>query len=258
MAAGGLVAILADRIRAGECLYSAWCGLPEPGIAELLVASGFDTATLDMQHGAFDVDLAMRGIAAVGLMQKPAIVRIPIGEFSTASRMLDAGAAAIIAPMINSVDDARALVSFTKFPPVGDRSWGPRRVLSLTGLDHAAYLAAANAIHVTIAMIETDQAIAALDDILAVPGIDGVFVGPSDLSIALSKGATVDPHSKTIDAAFDHICGRAKAHGKFAAGFCFTGVRAKELAGRGFSLCSVSTDALLMRNATLAELSATR
>jgi 4-hydroxy-2-oxoheptanedioate aldolase len=258
MAMKGVVGQLAERIRTGECLFTAWIGLADPTVAELLAGAGFDAAMLDMQHGAFDVDTAMRGIASVGLVGKPTIVRIPIGDFATASRVLDAGAAGIIAPMINSVADAKALVSFTKFPPIGDRSWGPRRVLMLTGLDHAAYLAQANALHLAIAMIETREAIAALDDILAVPGIDGVFVGPSDLSIAMSKGASVDPNDKEVDAAFDHVCARAKAHGKFAAGFCFTGKRANELKRRGYSLCSVSTDQLLLRAAAQAELSEAR
>ncbi|MBV9635469.1 MAG: hydroxyacid aldolase [Methylobacteriaceae bacterium] len=256
MAAGGVVGLLAERIRAGECLFTAWVGLPEATIPELLVGYGFDTATLDMQHGAYDVATAIRGIAAVALMHKPTIVRVAVGDFATASRMLDHGAAAIIAPMINSVADAKAFVSFTKFPPVGDRSWGPRRVLTLTGLDHPGYLAAANSFQLAIAMIETREAIAALDDILAVPGIDGVFVGPSDLAIALTDGATVDPHSKAVDEALHHVCARAKAHGKFAAAYCFTGARAKELAERGFSLCSIASDALLMRGAALAELKA--
>ena len=90
------------------------------------------------------------------------------------------------------------------------------------------------------------------------PGIDGVFIGPSDLSIALHRGALVDPHGADVDAAFTKAVARAKAHGKFAAAFCFDGKRARELAGRGFGLCSVSTDTLLLRAAARAELAAAR
>ena len=85
--------------------------------------------------------------------------------------------------MINSVEDARLFVSFTKFPPLGERSWGPARALALTGLSPQDYFKQANDFSLIVAMIETREAIAAVDDILAVPGIDGVFVGPSDLSI---------------------------------------------------------------------------
>ncbi len=95
---------------------------------------GFDCAVLDMQHGALDYACAMQGIANCALAGKPAIVRIPVGEFTTASRVLDGGAAGIIAPMVNSVADARQLAAFTKFPPMGERSWGPHKALALTGL----------------------------------------------------------------------------------------------------------------------------
>jgi len=145
-----------------------------------------------------------------------------------------------------------------KFPPVGQRSWGPRAALTHSGYIGPAYLHSANAITLAIAMVETREALDALDEILGEPGIDGVFVGPSDLSIALHKGAIVDPHGADVDAQLTHVAARAKAHGKFAAAFCFDGKRAKELAGRGFGLCSVSTDQLLLRAAARAELAAAR
>jgi 4-hydroxy-2-oxoheptanedioate aldolase len=258
MTSVGAIASLSGRIRAGECVFCAWVGYPEPAIAEQLAGDGFDAAVLDMQHGAFDVATATRGIAHVALAGKPAIVRIPVGDFATASRMLDMGAAAIIAPMINSVADARTFAAFTKFPPMGERSWGPRRVLSLLSADVPTYLQTANAVHLSIAMIETREAMSVLDDILAVAGIDGVFVGPSDLSIALSDGGKVDAAMKEVDAALDRVSDRARAHNKFAAAFCIDGKRAKALKQRGFSLCSVSTDALLMRQAAMAELAIAR
>lgn len=258
MSEGGIVGALARQIRAGECALSAWVGINEPAVAEQLARDGYDTVTLDMQHGAIDLAGAMRGIGAVALAGKPAIVRIPVGEFQTASRVIDAGAAAVIAPMINSGADARRFADFMKFPPVGQRSWGPRAALTHSGYIAPAYLHSANAITLAIAMVETVDALDALDEILGTPGIDGVFIGPSDLSIALHRGALVDPHGADVDAEMTKVVQRAKAHGKFAAAFCFDGKRAKELAGRGFSLCSVSTDALLLRAAAKAELAAAR
>jgi 4-hydroxy-2-oxoheptanedioate aldolase len=249
---------LAGQIRARQCVFCAWVGFPEPAIAEQLANDGFDAAVLDMQHGAFDVASAIRGIAHVALAGKPAIIRIPVGDFATASRMLDMGAAGIIAPMINTVADAKAFAAYTKFPPLGERSWGPRRVLSLSGSDVPTYLQTANTLHLSIAMIETREAMSALDDILAVAGIDGVFVGPSDLSIALSAGRRVDAAMQEVEDALDKVSACAKAHNKFAAAFCVTGERAKALKSRGFSLCSVSSDALLMRQAALSELAIAR
>ena len=258
MADGGLIGTLASRIKSGAPVFVAWCGLPEPLVAETLVRAGFDTAVLDMQHGAYDFATVMRGIGAVALAGKPAMVRIPVGEFALVSRLFDAGAAAVVAPMINSAADAAAFAAFAKFPPLGERSWGPHRAMALSGLQPQAYLAMANAIHLAIAMIETREALAALDDILAVPGIDGVLVGPSDLSIALSHGEKLDPGSAAVDAALTHIAARAKAHGKFAALFTFSGAQAREMAGRGFALCSIATDQLLLRAAAQMELAAAR
>jgi len=258
MSEGGIVGTLSRRIAAGECVFAAWVGINEPMIAEQLARDGFDTAVMEMQHGSVDVTGALRGIAAVALAGKPAIVRIPIGDFATASRVIDAGAAAVIAPMINSAADARAFADFMKFPPLGQRSWGPRAALALTGYEPSDYLRNANQITLAIAMVETRQAIAALDDILATPGIDGVFVGPSDLSIALSDGGAVEAQSQDVDSALTTIVAAARKHGKFAAAFCHTGERAHDLARRGFSLCSVSTDQLLLRLAARQELAKAR
>jgi 4-hydroxy-2-oxoheptanedioate aldolase len=250
--------VLFRSIGAGQCALCAWVGINDPAVAEQLAREGYDAIVLDMQHGAIDIVGAMRGVGASALAGKPAIVRIPIGDFATASRVIDAGAAAVIAPMINSGADARRFADFMKYPPVGQRSWGPRAALTHSGLIGPAYLHSANAITLAIAMVETVEAIVALDEILATPGIDGVFVGPSDLSIALNRGGTVDPHGADIDAAMTKVAERAAAHGKFAAAFCFDGKRARELAQRGFRLCSVSTDALLLRAAARTELAAAR
>ena len=252
------VTALAARVAAGEFTTLAWCSMADPAVPEHLVREGFDSAMLDMQHGASDMVSAMAGISAVTLAGKPCVVRIPVGHFSTASRLLDMGAAGVIAPMINSLADAKAFAGFMKLPPMGERSWGPSRALALTGMDMPTYLREANKFHLAIAMIETREAISALDDILAVPGIDGVFVGPSDLSIALSNGKAIDPNSKDVDAALDHICKRAKAHKKFASAFCFTGKKANELRLRGYAMCSVATDSILLRAAARAELAIAR
>lgn len=254
MSAGGVIASLSDRIRAGQFSTTAWVGMAEPAIAELMVREGFDSAMLDMQHGAVDIYSAILGIGAVALAGKPCIARIPVGEFSLASRLLDAGAAAIIAPMINTVEDARKFVAFTKFPSLGERSWGPHRAITLSGMDHAQYLREANRMHLSIAMIETRAAMASLDAILGVEGIDGVFVGPSDLSIALSEGERIEPKGAQVDEALTHIVTRAKAHNKFASAFCFDGPSAAGLKARGYLLCSVGTDGLLLRQAVRNEL----
>jgi 4-hydroxy-2-oxoheptanedioate aldolase len=252
-----VVGKLAHALRAGG-VFSAWISLNEMGVAETLAREGFDTVVLDMQHGGVDFVGAARAIQAVALAGKPAIVRVGIGDFACASRVADAGAAGVIAPMINSVEDARRFADYMKFPPLGRRSWGPRAALALTGLVGPAYLHGADAITLAIAMIETREALDALDEIVATPGIDGIFVGPSDLSIALSGGGIVDPHGAEVEAALTKIVAAAKAHGKFAGLFCFDGARAKAARARGFALCSIASDLLLLRSAARAELAAAR
>jgi 4-hydroxy-2-oxoheptanedioate aldolase len=248
---------LASALRAGG-VFSAWVGINDPQIAEALAREDFDAVTLDMQHGSVDLVGAARAILSVALAGKPSVVRVGVGDFAAASRMADAGAAAVIAPMINSVADAQAFADAMKFPPLGRRSWGPRACGPLSGYVGPAYLHEANAITLSIAMIETREALEAVEDILAVPGIDGVFVGPSDLSIALANGGTVDPRGPAVEAALTRIVAAAQAKGKFVGLFCFDGAQAKAMRARGIAFTSISTDALLLRAAARAELDKAR
>jgi 4-hydroxy-2-oxoheptanedioate aldolase len=160
--------------------------------------------------------------------------------------------------MIDSGEDARRLVEAVKFPPLGQRSWGPRVALPLSGLDASAYLKGANAMTQAIAMIETRAALEALDDILSVEGLDGVYVGPSDLSIALSNGASVEPRGAAVMTEARRVVERAKAHGKYAAMFCFDGSDARTMLALGYRLCTIASDQALMRAAAQSELAAAR
>src|SRR3954469_2541792 len=95
---------LLERFEAGSPVLAAWCGLPEPAVAGLLAREAFDAVTIDMQHGAIDFAAAVRAVPLIAAAGKPAIVRIPVGDFAAASRLLDAGASAVIAPMINTIE----------------------------------------------------------------------------------------------------------------------------------------------------------
>ena len=249
---------LAGRLAGHGQALCAWVTMSEPAVAEALAREAFDAVALDMQHGAIDFASAVRSILSVALAGKPTIARVPIGEFALASQLLDAGASGILAPMINSGDDARRLVEFVKFPPLGQRSWGPRTALALSGLSAPAYLKEANAISQAIAMIETRAALDALDDILSVEDLDGVYVGPSDLSIALSGGASVEPRSAAVMSEARRVVERAKAHGKYAAMFCFDGADARAMLALGYRLCTIGSDQALLRAAAQSELAAAR
>lgn len=238
---------LSERLRAGRPVLSAWCGIPEPAIAGILAREGFDAVTLDMQHGAIDFAATLRAIPLVAAAGKPALARIPVGDFASASRLLDAGASGVIAPMVNTVEDAGRFAGFMKFPPIGERSWGPHGALSLAGLSPDRYFAEANDFSVAFAMVETREALGIVDDILAVPGIDGIFIGPSDLSIALSKGSAVDPMAGEVQLALDHARARAKAAGKLIAVHAPSGERAADMVKQGFDLVAIASDAALLR-----------
>lgn len=239
---------LAADLRAGKTVYTHWCGIPHPMVAGMLAREpGFGSVVLDMQHNPMDFTTALQGIPLVAAAGKPCVVRIPVGEFQTASRLLDAGASGIIAPMINSVEDARRFVEFTKFPPLGGRSWGPVGAMMLTGLSAPDYFRTANEFCLTLAMIETREALDIVDDILAVEGIDGIFIGPSDLSIGLSAGKVLDPLSAEVNAALDHAAARARAAGKFAGSFTATGERAADNAKRGYQFVSIGSDTIFLK-----------
>ncbi len=249
---------LARRLRAGETVYSAWCVLGVPLLAETAARDGFTTVTLDMQHGLWDVAGIATAIGAVHHGGAAPIVRPPLNDFGMASRALDFGAEGIIAPMINSAADARTLVEATKYLPRGGRSWGPPRALTLSGLDIAGYLGTAHDLTITMAMIETRQALENVHEIVAVDGIDALFVGPSDLSIALSNGRAWNHTMPELERALDTIAEACAKVGKIAGAFTADAPRAMALAKRGYRFLTVSSDNGMLKSGIAEQLKALR
>jgi 4-hydroxy-2-oxoheptanedioate aldolase len=248
---------LARSLRAGETVFSGWCSLASPIVAEMLAREGFDAVAVDMQHGMWDFAGAVTAIGAIRSAGAAPIVRVPHTDSAMISRALDMGAEGIVAPLINGLEDAERFVSFAKFPPLGDRSWGPNRAIMIGGFpDMKTYLRDANEQTVTIAMIETREALKNLDAIAAVKGIDVLFVGPSDLSITMSNGAVLDPHSKEVEAELDRIVAAAKKAGKVAGLYCGTGQRAATMAKRGFGYLAVGNDLGFVREGAAAHIKA--
>ncbi len=235
--------LLVEKLKQGDIIHTAWCGLGAPIVAEMLVRCGYRAVTLDMQHGLYSYAEARDGIAAVRMAGGHAIVRTPLDDFSVAARLLDCGAEAIIAPMINTVADAAALVGATKLPPVGGRSYGPVRFSQITGKPLGQpFLQSANEETLIIAMIETQEAVDNLDAILELDGIDGIFVGPSDLSVSLSRGARFDPTGdETMKVAVD-AARKARAAGKIACGFANSPSQRMAFEDAGFSLLANGSD----------------
>ena len=239
---------LGVRLAAGETLCTAWSGVPDALTVELVAGQGFDAVTLDMQHGGHHEDSVLRGIVPILRAGKHAIVRIPVGRFDMASRALDFGAEAVIAPMINSVEDARRFAAAMKYPPVGERSWGPTYGAPRAGAtDMQDWLRNANRRTVSFAMIETRAALDALDGILATPGIDGVFVGPSDFSIAWSNGETINSTLESMMETVEQIAARAKQAGKLAAIYVVEPAIAGRVVSMGFGLLAMGSEHALVK-----------
>lgn len=238
---------LASRLKAGETLFSAWSAIPDSLTVEAVAGLDFDVVTLDMQHGAHHEDSVVRGIAPIMLKRRHPLVRIPVGRFDMASRALDFGAEGVIAPMVNSLADARAFADSMKYPPVGKRSWGPGFAMPRTERhDMQAWLEAANAETLALAMIETRAALDALDGILETDGIDGVLVGPSDFSIAWSAGHSINPANEDMMEAIAGIAEKAAAVQKHAAIFVIDPALVGRYWAMGFRLVALATEAHLM------------
>lgn len=239
---------LAERLNSGTVSFTAWSGVPDALTVEIVSRLGFEVVTLDMQHGAHHEDSVARSIPAITGPGKHPVIRIPVGRFDMASRALDLGAEAVIAPMINSVEDARRFAAAMKYPPLGERSWGPTFGFPRSGVkDNAQWLASQNTETIAFAMIETRAAYGLLDEILAVPGIDGVFVGPSDFSIAWTGGAAIDPNLEDMMSAIEDIGRRARAASKFAAIFATDPKIAGRYAAMGYQLIAMGNEQAYMR-----------
>ena len=234
---------LDERLKDTRPLYFTWSIMPGTVAAETLARSDFEAGLLDMQHGLIDFADMLAMMTAMHKAGKPALVRPPLADEGLQAKVLDAGAAGIIVPMINTPAEARALVETTKYPPLGKRSWGAYLAQMASGLSAADYLAAANRLSKTFAMIETAEAMDNVEAIAATEGIDGLFVGPNDLCISLTGGEPPDYRHPKVKAALPVIVKAAEAAGKVPGIFAPNLDMALEFAGLGFRLISIGTDA---------------
>ncbi len=248
---------LARRLRAGETVYAAWCSVASPIVAETVARDGFSAVVLDMQHGLWDTASIIAGIGALDHAGSAPVVRVPLNDFAFVSRALDFGAEAIIAPMINSPADARQFAAVAKYPPLGERSWGLQRAMTLQGKTATVdYLREANDGTLTLAMIETPMALAQVESIAETPGIDALFIGPYDLSTMLSAGNAQDVTAPEVERAIDQICATAKKAGKIPGIYCNGAERALAMAKRGFRFVTVGGDLGYLRDGIAAQVKA--
>ena len=210
---------LKTRLTQAEPFLFSWMSIPSASLAGQMARLPIEGVCLDMQHGMIGFSDAVPMIAAINAAGRAAIVRCLWNEPGIVGQALDAGAAAVIAPMVNTAAQAEALVKAAKYPPIGGRSWGGYTALQASGLQPAEYLKQANRLTQVFAMVETVEALANVEAIAATPGLDGLFVGPSDLSITLSNGAAIDKLGAETITAMQRIAAAAKANNLVAGAF---------------------------------------
>lgn len=227
----------------GGAAVNGWLAIPNSFSAETMAHQGWDSLTIDLQHGVVDYQAMVPMLQAVSTTPTVPVVRVPWLEPGILMKALDAGAYGVICPMVNTRADAEKLVAYTHYAPRGTRSFGPVRALLYGGADYPQH---ANDTIVAFAMIETAQALDNLDDILATPGLDAVYIGPSDLSLALGCKPTFDDLDPKAADAVQHVLARAKAHGVVAGIHNGTPEAALKRIAMGFQFVTVSSDARLM------------
>jgi 4-hydroxy-2-oxoheptanedioate aldolase len=228
---------------ADKTAVNGWLAVPDSFSAEVMALQGWDTLTIDLQHGLVDVMRLVPMLQAIQATPTMPVVRVPWLDPSQIMKTLDAGVQAIICPMVNTREEAQRLVQYSRYAPQGGRSFGPVRAGSVLGADYAE---AANANIVVFAMIETAQALDNLDAICSVEGLDAIYIGPSDLSLALGCKPTFDDVEPKVAQAIDHILARATAHGLKAGVHNGRTDTARARSGKGFRFVTVSSDARIL------------
>lgn len=226
-----------------QAAVNGWLAIGNSFSAETMAHQGWDTLTIDLQHGVVDYQAMVTMLQAISTTATVPVVRVPWLEPGILMKTLDAGAYGVICPMVNTREDAQKLVAYTTYAPRGTRSFGPVRANLYGGADYPTH---ANDTIVRFAMIETAQALDNLDAILSVEGLDAIYIGPSDLSLALGCKPTFDDVDAPVAQAIEHILERAQAHG-LVAGIHNGGTdAARARIAKGFRFVTVSSDARLI------------
>jgi 4-hydroxy-2-oxoheptanedioate aldolase len=223
----------------GGNVVNGWLAIPSSISAELMAQAGWDSLCVDLQHGAIDYQTAVTMLQAISTTDTMPLVRVPWNDPAIIGKVLDAGAYGVICPMVNTRAQAEAFVGACRYAPDGYRSVGPLRGLLYGGPD---YIRQANKTILTMAMIETREAVANLEEILATPGLDSVYVGPSDLSVSMGQAAGFDPEFPEVLAAILKIPAAARRHGVVPGIHVGSVAFAKRMFEAGYRLVSYLSD----------------
>jgi 4-hydroxy-2-oxoheptanedioate aldolase len=235
----------------GKPVLQGWCSIGNPFTAEIMAEQGYDVISIDIQHGALDYSDALPMIQAMRASGVTIGARVPWLDPAIIMKVLDAGALNVICPMINTAEQAAEFVSYMRYPPRGQRSFGPTRAnVAMPG-----YGLAMNDEVVALAMIETAEGLANLEDIAATPGLDGVYVGPADLTLGTQEGRLPPGFDRTEEEMvalirkIAKVCGKAKIK---AGLHCGTPEYAARAIGWGYSLTTIASDNRLLTAAAAA------
>nr|WP_298249454.1 aldolase/citrate lyase family protein [uncultured Halomonas sp.] len=234
-----------QRIKQKDSVVNGWLSLPCGFATEMMAHQGWDSLTIDMQHGLIDYTDCVTMLTAISTTSTVPLVRVPSLEPGLIMKVLDAGAYGVIAPMINTADDAQALVSACRYPPLGMRSYGPHRAMLYGGADYAAH---ANDEVLILGMIETREGVANLDEILAVEGLDGIYIGPADLALSHGKAPGFDHGEGELDTIIQSLIDRCRQQGKVTGIHNGSATHARSMLARGCDLVTVGSDARLLVN----------
>jgi 4-hydroxy-2-oxoheptanedioate aldolase len=239
----------------GEAVVNGWLAIPSAFSAEVMAHQGFDSLTVDMQHGVVDYQVAVTMLQSISTTPVIPLARVPWNDPARLMKILDAGVYGVICPMINTRAEAEALVRACKYPPRGHRSWGPVRASLYAGTDYGDH---ANDDIIVMPMIETAEALKNLDDILSVPGVDAVYVGPSDLSLALGCKPRLDQTDPPVVEAQQQIVGACKRYGVIAGIHNSTAAYALKMIAEGYRFVTLASDSRFLAAKAAEEVNAVR
>ncbi len=247
---------LKQRLARGETTFGAWLSVSNPNIAEIMAGTGYDWVLIDAEHGPFGLEGLQVALMAFKGSSSVPIVRVAWNDPVRIKQVLDIGADGILVPMVGSAAEARAAVAACKYPPEGSRGFGPKRAADY-GRDTDGYTAQANASLITILQIEHVDAVAGIDEILAVPGIDVICIGPTDLSG--SAGVLRQFGHPSVQRALETIVARSRARGlPVCMGVVFEPAEMARWQAKGATFVLTGEDTSLLRIAATQALQQTR
>jgi 4-hydroxy-2-oxoheptanedioate aldolase len=234
------------KLQRGEPSVGTWLTLPDPTSAQLMSRVGFDWLTVELEHTPTTLESAARCFSTVAASGCVPLARVPLNTVENIKRVLDTGAWGIVVPMVNSRAEAEAAVAASRYPPLGRRSIGGQMHAVNFDTDPSTYYARANEEILVVVMAEDVRAIEAVDDILSVPGIDAVFIGPNDLLNSMGKPPAFDSDAPEFVQAVDHVLSTAKKHGIPAGIHAFDAAAAQRRLEQGFQFLAVGSEVGMM------------